>query len=190
MKKIKDKVGSNQELDHLGRDIRKLRSQQQRTLEEIANECGFTKSLLSKIETGKVIPPVATLVKIANALGTSMSALIESHNGDGAIYTPEDVVLKNIVKTEKGYHIYPFATHYKEKKMQPFLFVVRKGEVKKHSVSHEGEEFIYVIEGEIKFKVGGIKYTLKKGDGLYFNAINEHYVEPVTDEAKYLDMFI
>jgi len=182
-------VTTKDDLNNIGRDIRKLRKQQQRTLEEIATVCGFTKSLLSKIETGKVMPPVATLVKIAGALGTKISDLIESDTDDDAVYNSEEDVLENIVKTEKGYHIYPFATHKKEKKMQPFLFVAYKGEVKKHLVSHDGEEFIYVIEGEIKFRVGPSIYILKEGDGLYFDAMNEHYVEPITDKAKYLDIF-
>ena len=58
----------------IGRHIRKLRKLQHRTLQDVADNCGFTKSLLSKIEGGKVVPPVATLIKIASALHTNISA--------------------------------------------------------------------------------------------------------------------
>jgi len=179
-----------EDVNNLGRNIRKLRLNQNRTLEEIAKQCGFTRSLLSKIETGKAIPPIATLVKISNALGTKMSALIESTESDGTVYTSQDEVLKNIVKTEQGYHIFPFATEHQNKKMQPFIFVMRKGEVKAHSFSHKGEEFFYIIKGEAKCQVGSVIYTLKEGDSIYFDATNEHSVEPVSDEIIYLDIFV
>lgn len=53
----------------LGHVIRRIRKQQMRTLDEVASACGFTKSLLSKIEKGHTSPPVATLTKIAKHLG-------------------------------------------------------------------------------------------------------------------------
>lgn len=175
---------------NLGKHIRKLRIQQNRTLKEVADECGFTKSLLSKIETGKVVPPVATLVKIAHALGTKVSTLIEDNDTVETVYTTKKEIEENFIKTGIGYSIFPFATDYREKKMQPFLFLARRGEVKEHRVSHEGEEFLYVIEGEMKFQVGNIEYTLKEGDGLYFDALEEHGVMPISEKVKYVDIFI
>ena len=71
----------------LGKRIRKLRVQQRRTLQDVAEECGFTKSLLSKIETGKVVPPVATLVKIAQTMGIKVSTLIENNDDGETVYT-------------------------------------------------------------------------------------------------------
>jgi transcriptional regulator with XRE-family HTH domain len=164
--------------------------QQNRTLQEIADKCGFTKSLLSKIETGKVVPPVATLVKVAQALGIKVSTLIENNDGAETVFTTKKDIVGNFIKTGVGYSIFPFATDYMKKKMQPFLFIAKKGEVKEHRVSHEGEEFLYVIEGEMKFKVGNIEYTLKEGDGLYFNALEEHGVMPISEEVRYLDIFV
>jgi transcriptional regulator with XRE-family HTH domain len=174
----------------IGRRIRILRMQQNRTQQEIADVCEFSKSLLSKIERGSVVPPVATLVKIANALGTKVSSLVEDTDSAGTVYAANDEIEKNFIRTGIGYSIFPFATDHKEKKMQPFLFVGRRGEVKEHHVFHEGEEFIYVIEGEMKFQVGNIEYTLKEGDGLYFNALEKHGFKPVSETVKYLNIFV
>ncbi len=175
---------------NIGTHIRRLRLEQHRTQQGIAKRCGFTKSLLSKIESNKVMPPVATLVKIANALGTKVSALIENDDDVNTVFTAHAEVEESIVKTERGYWIYPFATRHKEKKMQPFLFVARKGEVKKHHLSHDGEEFIYVLEGEMKVQVGGTEYTLPVGSALYFNALDEHQVIPVSRTVKYINVFV
>ncbi len=174
----------------VGGCIRRLRLEQRRTQQDIADACGFTKSLLSKIESNKVMPPVATLVKIAASLGTKVSALIETDDNVGTVHTTAKEVRKNIVQTERGYWIYPFATGHKGKRMQPFMFVARKGEVKRHHLTHEGEEFIYVLTGEMRVQVGQSEFRLKTGGSLYFNSAEEHQVIPVSDTVRYLNIFV
>ena len=73
---------SGQEIDTLGRRIRKLRKMQERTLDSLAQEIGLTKGYLSKVETGRQTPPLATLSKLAKALGTDLAGLVE-HEGAG-----------------------------------------------------------------------------------------------------------
>jgi transcriptional regulator with XRE-family HTH domain len=175
----------------VGTRIRRIRSQQGRTLQEVADLCGCSKGLLSKIENGKVVPAVATLAKIAKALGVRVSVLMEDGETTEAIFTPDMRDRFNaFVPTSKGYTICALAPHFTNKKMQPVLFRSSKGEVKPHSVSHEGEEFIYVLEGEVKIHVGQVEYHLKPGESVYFKTINEHGVIPVTDCALYLDIFV
>ena len=175
----------------IGHRIRRIRNQQGRTLQEIADLCGCSKGLLSKIENGKVVPAVATLSKIAKALGVRISVLMEDGETAEAIYSPNMTDRPDaFVPTNKGYAICALAPHLANKKMQPVLFRSRKGEVKPHSVAHEGEEFIYVLEGEVKMHVGPVEYHLKQGESVYFQAISEHGVMPVTDSATYLDIFV
>jgi transcriptional regulator with XRE-family HTH domain len=174
----------------IGTHLRKIRIRQSRTIQEIADKCKLSKSMISKIETNKVIPSVSTLVKLANSLGTNVSALLEENGGLTSVLAHADEVDANLTRTDRGYHIYPFAAGYKNKKMQPFFFVAKKGEVKEHHLTHEGEEFIYVLEGQMKFQVGDIEYSLKEGDSLYFDSLEKHQVVPVTDTVKYLDIFV
>jgi len=174
----------------LGSHIRRLRLEQRRTQQEIADACGFTKSLLSKIERDRVMPPVATLVKIANALGTTVSDLIEPGSKLASVVDNGKDVAAGMVRTDQGYWIHPYATRFQHKRMQPFLFAVRKGEVREHHLAHEGEEFIYVLEGCVQVEVGNNSYNLCMGDTLYFDAAYIHQVIPVTDEARYLDVFV
>jgi transcriptional regulator with XRE-family HTH domain len=175
---------------NIGSRIRRLRLEQRRTQQEIASACGFTKSLLSKIESNKVVPPVATLVKIAGSLGTKVSALIEAGNSVSVVPATATEVADNTIKTERGYWIYPFATHYQGKRMQPFLFVARKGEVKEHHLAHEGEEFIYVLEGEMTVQVSSTDHRLQVGGSIYFNSTLVHQVIPISDTVKYLNIFV
>lgn len=73
--------------------------------------------------------------------------------------------------------------------MQPYLFVAQRGEVKSHVLSHEGQEFIYVLSGQMKYKVSNIEYEMSAGDGMYFNSLEEHRVIPVSEQVKYLAIF-
>ena len=74
--------------------------------------------------------------------------------------------------------------------MQPFLFVAKKNEVKEHPLTHDGEEFIYVIKGKMKFQIGNVDYTLNEGDTLYFNSLEVHQVKPISETVEYIDIFI
>jgi uncharacterized cupin superfamily protein len=94
-----------------------------------------------------------------------------------------------LARTEKGYSASPFAASLGTKRMQPFLFEVRRGEVKPHALSHAGEEFLFVVEGEILFRVGHVEYRMQAGDSLYFDATQEHGVTAVSEVARYLDIF-
>lgn len=175
----------------LGKRIKQLRKEQRRTQDDIAERCGFTVSLLSKIENGKTTPPVSTLVKIANALGVNVSDLLEERaTGGPSFSTGADLSSSDKwIKTNKGYSFHAFASEFRDKKMQPFLFRAKKGEVKQHAFSHEGEEFIYMLEGRMKYKIGPIEYTLEPGDSIYFNSLEEHLLTPITEEAQYLAVF-
>lgn len=175
----------------IGTRVRKLRKQQGRTLQDISVQCGFTKSLLSKIENGVVTPPIATLSKIATALGVSLAMLVDEGDRIGSFFTPaqETENDKNWVKTENGHNFYSFASKHINKKMQPLLFTAKKDEVTEHNLSHKGEEFIYLLSGEMKFRVGNVEYYLKPNDSIYFDCSEEHGAIPVTEDVKYIDIF-
>ena len=174
----------------VGSRIKLLRINQKRTLQEVADSCSLSKSMISKIENDKTIPSVATLVKIAAVLGTTVSGLLEQEAWNKAIVTSRKTAIEKLVKTEKGYMIFPYASEYHDKKMQPFLFVARKGEVIPHQLSHEGEEFVFVVEGSMKMQIGDTEYILKTGDSLYFNALQKHGIIPITNEVTYIDIFV
>ncbi|HBC87031.1 MAG TPA: XRE family transcriptional regulator, partial [Lentisphaeria bacterium] len=155
----------------IGRRIRKSRRLQNRTLQDIADVCGFTKSLLCKIEAGKTIPPVSTLSKIASALGVQVANLLSDEGNAGNVFTPASkTAQKSMTMTDKGYSFFAFASEKQGKIMQPYLFVAEKGKVKSKPLSHPGEEFVYVLEGSMKYRVGAVEYTLARGDSLYFDS--------------------
>ncbi len=170
--------------------IRTLRRQQKRTLKEVATQCGFTESLLSKIESGKTNPPLATLTRIAVALGVSLSDLLDEARTTSTIFTPAaQLEAQDETRTAKGYGFHILAAARSGKVMQPFLFVAERNGVKSGALSHSGEEFVYVLEGQMRYRVGAITYTMGPGDSLYFDAEEEHDLEPITDTVRFLGLF-
>ncbi|MCC8424064.1 helix-turn-helix domain-containing protein [Mucilaginibacter sp. UR6-11] len=175
---------------HIGKRIKSLRMHQKRTLQEIADSSDLSKSMISKIENNKTVPSVAALVKIGKALGTNISNLLEQDGWARTVFTTQRDAIRNLTLTEKGYSIFPYAASFHEKKMQPFLFSAKKGEVVPHRLSHEGEEYVFIVEGEMKMTVGEVEYVLKKGDSLYFSSLQKHGIMPVSDTVIYLDIFV
>ncbi len=172
----------------IGLHIKKLRLQQKITQQEVADFCGFSKSLLSKIEHGTTVPPLGTLIKIATALHTTLSTLVGEDMNSDTIFDSSEKTKTQLFKTSKGYKMFPFASENVSKKMQPILYVVKKNELKAHFAAHAGEEFYYILEGEMKLRIANTLYHLKPGDGIYFNSSNEHETIPITDEVKLLNI--
>jgi transcriptional regulator with XRE-family HTH domain len=178
-------------MNDLAPRIRSLRLRQQRTLSDVARRCGFTVSLLSKIESGKTTPPVSTLAKIAAALGTSLGTLLEGSQDSSTVLTlARQQTATRATQTDKGYGFYLLAAARSDKIMQPFIFVAERGKIKTGPMAHSGEEFIYVLEGGMRYRVGGTIHTLQPGDSLYFSSEEEHDLEPITAKVKYLAVFV
>lgn len=170
--------------------IRTLRRLQKRTLKDVATQCGFTESLLSKIEAGKTNPPLATLTRIAIALGVSLGDLLDEQRASSTVVTPAATLAgQTETRTAKGYGFHVLSAGRGGKIMQPFLFVAEKDGVKPGLLSHSGEEFVYVLEGQMRYRVGSTTYTLGPGDSLYFDAEEEHDLEPITPEVRFLGIF-
>ena len=173
----------------IGSQIRRLRRVQRLTLQNVADRCGFTRSLLSKIETGKVVPPMSTLVKIAGALNTNIAALMAEGDRVDCVFIPADQG-KKPVPTESGYAVLPLGVEFKEKKMQPFIFSIRREDLSDKANSHLGEEFIFVLEGSMEFRVGEKTYKMGRRDSIFFNSLREHYISKViTNQVVYLNIF-
>ena len=173
----------------LGVMIRKLRLQQRRTIKDIAAQCGFTPSLLSKIETGKTMPPISTLMKIADALGTKLSVLLDEGENTGTVFESSASIDDRMTITEKGYLFAALFQERSDKIFQPFLFSATRDEVQDKPLVHNGEEFIYMLEGEMQYRVGTEEYRLKPGDSLFFDSELEHDLVPLSGTVKYLVVF-
>ncbi|MBN2296315.1 MAG: cupin domain-containing protein [Pirellulales bacterium] len=179
-------------LVELAQRIKALRREQNLTLEQIATRTGLTRSVLSKVENFRVTPSLPALGKIALALGTNVSDLTA-----GLDERPQLVIVRSGegVKVERdkpeSQITYESLAHDRySKSMEPLLLSVPPGTARKSALKHEGEEFIYVLSGNVELEYGEDVHHLKTGDSVYFDAQVEHrLINSTTELAKVLSVF-
>ncbi len=175
---------------NLGAKIRTSRLRAGLRLRDVAERCGFTKSLLSKIETGAAKPPIATLSAIAKALRVPMASLLDEQAGARtALSLAGASRVEAMEATDKGYLFSLLAGARVDKCMQPFVFHAKRGEVRPSPLRHAGEEFVFVINGTLSFRVGPVRYELSAGDSLYFDSEEDHDMQPSSAAATWLAVF-
>jgi len=165
---------------HIGRKIRELRKKAGLVLQDLSDRTGLSKPLLSQVERGVVSPPIATLLKISKALSVNIGFFFQDN------YLEEKVVLvrrdeskvidsRYFGREESGYYYEALAYKKSKKNMEPFLVEFKRKKPEKLSYfSHEGEEFIYLLEGTLEFRTENEQYVLNPGDSLYFESSIPH----------------
>lgn len=168
----------------IGWKLRELRTQQGRTLADVASSSGCSRSMLSKVETDHATPSLATLLAMAKALGVEPGALMCGDASGGTVFEPGGQTAE--VPTAKGHRFRSVATARPNKAMQPYLFAAERDRVAAGPMSYDGEQFVLMLEGELLYRVGLAEYRLRPGDTLYFDARHEHDYSVVSERARWL----
>ena len=174
--------------------LRWFRTERGLRLEDVAKRAGYTKGFLSKIEHGKASPPMATLLRVAAALGVEADVLFAPDAGvapDATVHTGtgQGVVVRDDT-AGPGRALLALAANRHHKLMEPFVVTIEPGQTSvERRLTYPGEEFVYVLEGEVDYTVGDETYALKPGDGLYFNATRPHAAASRGGRAKLVRVF-
>jgi mannose-6-phosphate isomerase-like protein (cupin superfamily) len=153
------------------------------TISKLSQLTGISGPQLSRIEQGKTSAPVSTLNTIVRALGTKLGFLFdEEENSDpSVVVTPSDArIISRKGMKEYGYIYEALAFQKRNKSMEPFFVKVDKERSDESVVfNHPGEEFLFLLKGEMVFTHGGEKYYLKTGDCVYFESAVDHWIKNV-----------
>jgi transcriptional regulator with XRE-family HTH domain len=179
------------DLKIIGKRIKQARLNKGFTQQDLANRCGFTKSLLSKIENGQTASAVATLSKIADNLEIPLSWFLEENEQQNLILLPNNNRTSKIGSKEMGYMYERLANRSRFSKIEPVLVTVPPDSEVTEPFTHSEEEFIYILSGAIYLWYDGESNLLKEGDSAYFNGVIPHIFLPANDqEAKVLTIFV
>ncbi len=179
----------------LAQKIKDLRIKQDLTIEEVAKRTSLSKGLISKIENNKSSPPLATLMRISRALGVDISYFF---------HKPREETLLSIVKKderdsvvrERAQKRYIYEALAAKNKHEPAKFFVITVHSENHFEGsnldqHEGEDFVFLLEGKMNFVYGDKTYLVEAGDSLHYDARIPHGIELIEDKpAKYLQSVI
>lgn len=172
----------------IGGKIRGLRQKRRYTLQDLSAKTGLSKPLLSQVENGHVMPPVATLLKISRALDVGISHFFQTEEREEKISLTRAAERKRLTRrphqdaSEVGYVYESLELHKARKHMQPLLVtfdVMAKQDMVFYS--HEGEECVYLLDGELEFRTPDELKSLKPGDCLYFESDVAHAFRSVGD---------
>jgi len=165
---------------NIGRKIRELRKGKALTLQNLSHSTGLSKPLLSQIENQVVIPPISTLLKISRALEKDIAFFFQDPHSDRKIAIVrgserERLDTREMGRPDGGYFYESLAYKKTRKNMEPFLIEFEtKDESEMSFYSHEGEEFIFLLEGSLEFRTRDDVYQLSPGDSLYFESDLPH----------------
>ncbi len=167
----------------VGEKIKQIREMKKVSLEELAERSGMEISLIQKIEQDKNVPSLAPLIKIARALGVRLGTFLDDSDFYGPVVVRSGEHHKGVRFTsqssEAREHLNFFSLAFDKagRNMEPFIVEIEPGTKSDYMLSsHEGEEFIYVLEGEVEINYGKEIYQLSKGDSIYLDSIVLHNV--------------
>lgn len=174
-----DISGSDQEgVEDIGPRIRTLREEKGIALDELSKMTGFDVDMLSQIETGKVQPQLGTVMKLSKALDSAFGRLV---SGVGEkLYSitrksEQKVVSRSTSQTgqRKLYTYKSLAPEVKGRHMEALVVQLEENPDEETSV-HDGEEFIYVLNGTVMLKIGKEHFDLEPGDSAYYLSTTPH----------------
>jgi transcriptional regulator with XRE-family HTH domain len=165
---------------HIGSKIRNLRKKAEMVLQDLSDRTGLSKPLLSQIEKEVVSPPVATLLKISRALNVNISYFFQDGDMEERVVLvkrDESKVIDSryFGREESGYYYEALAYKKSRKSMEPFLVEFKHKRADQLTYfSHEGEEFIHLLQGTLEFRTEERDLVLQEGDSLYFESSIPH----------------
>lgn len=176
----------------IGRHIRTLRARRRLSLGALATRSGFSKGFLSKIENGHAQPPIATLMRLAEALGSDLGEMFDGPRPKGApasVLTRREEREKVPPSNDRGYGFERLAVG-SPFRMTPCIIDLDNVAEPAHSYQHPGEEMIYVLSGALDYAAGGRLHRLRRGDTLIFDATLPHGpIKLSGKKATYLAVF-
>ncbi len=165
----------------LGLKIKQKRTLLMLTQQELADRCELTKGYISQLENNKVSPSMETLEIILDVLGTSFSEFFSDEKETKIIFNEDEQYIKEF----EGYTQTWLVPSSQQHEMEPILIEIEPNSETFHDYPHDGEEFGYVIEGEIIVAYGKARKVCKANESFYIVTNKEHYlINKTKNKAK------
>lgn len=163
----------------IGKKIKDLRNKFNLTQEELADRLELSKGYISQLENDLTEPSISTLEDIVLALGTNLSDFFKDDKQiDQIVFKKDDYFIKEY----SGYNINWLVTNAQKNEMEPILVTILPHSQTDIDYPHEGQEFGYVLEGEVLLCIDTSIYKIKKGETFYFDSTKNHYLKNIKDK--------
>ncbi len=174
----------------VGEKIKSLRESRSISMEELAQRSGLALEQIERIEDNIDLPSLAPLIKIARVLGVRLGTFLDDQDETGpAICRKAEAgdsisFSNNAIQSRKHMEYHSLAKAKSDRHMEPFIIDVdATDDIDFVLSSHEGEEFIFVMEGVMEVCYGKNTYLLEAGDSIYYDSIVPHHVHGYQGQA-------
>ena len=159
--------------------IRTYRERLQMTVAALAEKSGVSAGVVEAVEAGEVYPALGVLVKLSRALGQRLGTFMDDQYASDPVIVRADARAGERTSHKTcaagGFSYFPLGRGKTDRHMEPFYIEIASDADASFS-SHEGEEFIVVISGEVELVYGGVTQVLRPGDSAYYNSVVQHLV--------------
>jgi transcriptional regulator with XRE-family HTH domain len=161
---------------YIARSILELRKRRRLTLQQVASKAGISKSFLSKVERCNVSISIAALSRLANAFDVSIGEFFDSAEPESEVLFVPRGEGKAITHTHSNlpYQYEVLIPRRGMRVMQPTIISINGRKTSFELRQHPGEQFIFVLEGEMTYVCGSHVFEMRLGDCLYLNAGTPH----------------
>ncbi|MCC8187545.1 MAG: XRE family transcriptional regulator [Bacteroides sp.] len=174
----------------VGEKIRSLRENKSITTKELAERSGLTVEQVERIENNVDLPSLAPLIKIARVLGVRLGTFLDDNDETGPVVCRKEEATdtisfsNNTTQSRRHMKYHSLSRSKADRHMEPFIIDVSPTEESNFILSsHEGEEFIMVLEGIMEISYGNRTYLLEEGDSIYYDSIVPHHVHAYEGQA-------
>ena len=175
----------------VGEKIKSIRETKQISVSELAERTGLAEEQINRIENNVDIPSLAPLIKIARALGVRLGTFLDDQDEVGAVVCRKEELNNSTIsfsntamnaRTHMQYH--SLSNSKADRHMEPFIIDIATTEETNYELSsHEGEEFIFVMEGAVEIAYGKKTHVIEAGDSIYYDSIVPHHVHGYKGQA-------
>ncbi|MCL2809502.1 MAG: cupin domain-containing protein [Treponema sp.] len=176
----------NEKAAHVPERIKELREILDISALDMAKDIDIPYETYNKYETGDLDIPISVLYTIATRLGTDVTVLL---TGEEARMDSAAVCRKGkgvMIERFPGYEFSSLAYNFKHRTIEPLLVKLDSSKPPAALVSHSGQEFNFVIDGQVKIVVAKSEHILSPGDTIYFDARLPHGQSAVNGTAQFL----
>lgn len=159
----------------IGEHIKTLRKQKRLKLKELSKVCEISISLLSEIETGKKVPSIKTLIRIADAFDVNPSVLLD-HRKPKYLDITRKSERPEFISRELNIVYKMITKGITDGKLMVLFLELEPRMSRDKMYSHEGEECLLIQKGEVRIQVGEESYFLEEGDSICFKSTVPHNI--------------
>lgn len=178
----------------IGQKVKSIRESKSMSIEQLAQGSGLTVNQIALIEDNNNLPSLAPLIKIARVLGVRLGTFLDDSQDLGPVVCRKSDQPKGVsfssetASSHNNLNFFSLAQSKVGRNMEPFLIDIDSASSIGYQLSsHEGEEFLFVLDGVIEVTYGKTKYQLETGESIYYDSIVEHNVHAANEsKAKIL----